>query len=200
MLQRTLSSARKKRWPKVEEMAPLGVNDVIEEHSEELTAEEVKDLKTRQHVEVLQETGGAERTGEVILASEIQRCWECARNFQTLFKRNTQTGAMELLDDTCLTRFRNILKGRMEHTSLDRFSLQMKVRETWRKGQNKRIRFRYSLQPFSSASVSIFRSFDLRGKCCTLYFIKTLYCSTFYCIVFYTLFIIYKYIFRFKNI
>ncbi|XP_051783372.1 tigger transposable element-derived protein 1-like isoform X1 [Erpetoichthys calabaricus] len=146
---RTLTSAWKKLWPEVvsetdferlepeaavvEEIVSLGksmgldmdegdINELIEEHSEELTTEELKELETQQHKEVLQEIREVE---EVISTSEIKKMlgmWEKLSDFiQKKHPEKVATGrAMVLFNDTCLTHFRNILKGRMKQTSLDR--------------------------------------------------------------------------------
>lgn len=52
------------------------INEVIEEHSEELIKEELKELQTQQHTEVLQETDDAE---EIVSSNEIKEMsgmWE----------------------------------------------------------------------------------------------------------------------------
>uniref|UniRef100_A0A8C8VHY4 HTH CENPB-type domain-containing protein n=1 Tax=Pelusios castaneus TaxID=367368 RepID=A0A8C8VHY4_9SAUR len=150
---RTLTSAWKKLWPEVvsetdferlepeaavvEEIVSLGksvgldmdegdINELIEEHSEELTTEELKELQTQQHTEVLQEIGDAEEAEEVISTSEIKEMlgmWEKLSDlFQKKHPEKVATGhATALFNDTCLTHFRNILKGRTKQTTLDRF-------------------------------------------------------------------------------
>ena len=80
---------------------------------------------------------------EVISTSEIKEIlgmWERVSQFvEKKHPEKVATGrASELFNDTCLTHFRNILKGRKKQTSLDRFflnGLQVKVRKAWRKRQ-----------------------------------------------------------------
>lgn len=65
-------------------------SELIEDHSEELTMEEQKELQTQQHGKVLPEIGDAEEAKEVNGQMRSWECWECVRNFQTFFKINTQ--------------------------------------------------------------------------------------------------------------
>lgn len=152
---RTLASAWKKLWPEAvaertfegfelevsveEEIVSLGksmglevderdVNELVEEHSQELTTEELQELQSQQHTEVLQEIGFEEETEveEVVSTSEIKEIlgmWERVSQFvEKKHPEKVATGrAKELFNDTCLTHFRNILKGRKKQTSLDRF-------------------------------------------------------------------------------
>eukprot|EP00106_Octopus_bimaculoides_P007087 XP_014774529.1 PREDICTED: mediator of DNA damage checkpoint protein 1-like [Octopus bimaculoides] len=156
---KTLTSVWKKLWPEfvsemdfvrlepkaavVEEIVSLGksmgldvdegdINELIEDHSKELTMEELtKEVQTQQHMEVLQEIGDAEETEEVISTSVIE---EMSGMWEKLFKRDTQKKlqlerVMELFSDTCLTHFRNTLKVRMKQTLLDRFLAKTLVDE-----------------------------------------------------------------------
>ncbi|XP_050339526.1 tigger transposable element-derived protein 1-like [Bactrocera neohumeralis] len=93
---RNLTSAWKKLWPEAvaeriyeelepgvsveEEIISLGksmgleveerdVNELIEEHSQELTTEEIQELQSQQHTEVMQEIGFEESVEEVISTS-----------------------------------------------------------------------------------------------------------------------------------
>lgn len=152
---RTLTSAWKKLWPESvaertfegfepevpveEEIVSLGksmglvmderdVNELIEEHSQELTTEELQELQSQQHSEVLQEIGFEEEpeVEEVISTSEIKEIlgmWERVSQFvEKIHPEKVATGrASELFNDTCLTHFRSILKGRKKQTSLDSF-------------------------------------------------------------------------------
>ncbi|XP_070268928.1 tigger transposable element-derived protein 1 isoform X2 [Myotis yumanensis] len=159
---RTLTSAWKKLWPEVvsetdferlepeaavvEEIVSLGksmgldmdegdINELIEERSEELTTQELKELQAQQHTEVLQEIDDTEEEEEVISVSEIKEMlgvWEKLSDFiQKKHLEKIATGrAMELFNDTCLTHFRNILKGRMKQISLDRFLSKTPVDES----------------------------------------------------------------------
>ena len=99
------------------------VNELVEEHSQELTTEELQELQSQQHSGVLQEIGFEE---EVISTSEIKEIlgmWESVSQFvEKKHLEKVATGrASELFNDTCLTHFRSILKGRKKQTSLDKF-------------------------------------------------------------------------------
>ncbi|XP_008104049.2 tigger transposable element-derived protein 1 [Anolis carolinensis] len=153
---RSLNSAWKKLWPEVvsergfEESKPeelvvgeivsigksMGlevdegdVHDLIEQHNEELTTEELQELQEQQHAEVLQEINAEEpEAEEVIHTSEIKEMlgmWEKISDF--IEKKHPEkvatSRALALCSDTCLTPFRNILKGKKQG-SLDRFLLK----------------------------------------------------------------------------
>ena len=99
------------------------VNELVEEHSQKLTTEELQE-----HSGVLQEIGFEEEpeVEEVISTSEIKEIlgmW--ARVSQFVEKKHSEkvaTGrASELFNYTCLTHFRSILKGWKKQTSLDSF-------------------------------------------------------------------------------
>lgn len=154
---RTLTSAWKKLWPESvaertfegfepempveEEIVSLGksmglvmderdVNELVEEHSQELTTEELQELQSQQHSGVLQEIGFEEEpeVEEVISTSEIKEIlgmWERVSQFvEKKHPEKVATGrASELFNDTCLTHFRSILKGRKKQTTLDSFFL-----------------------------------------------------------------------------
>ncbi|GBL65099.1 Tigger transposable element-derived protein 1 [Araneus ventricosus] len=152
---RTLTSAWKKLWPESEaertfegfepevpveeEIVPLGksiglvidereVNDLVEEHSQELTTEELQELQSQQHSGVLQETGFEEEpeVEDTISTSEIKEIlgmWERVSQFvEKKHPEKVATGlASELFNDTCLTHFRSVLQGRKKQTSSDSF-------------------------------------------------------------------------------
>ncbi|GIY27407.1 hypothetical protein CDAR_52471 [Caerostris darwini] len=149
---KTLTSAWKKLWPEAvaeriyeelepgvsveEEIVSLGksmgleveerdVNELIEEYTQELT-EEIQELQSQQHTEVMQEIGFEESEEEVISTSEIKEIlgmWESVSQFvEKKHPEKVATGrASDLFNDTCLTHFRNILRGRKKQTSLDMF-------------------------------------------------------------------------------
>ena len=98
------------------------------EHSQELTTDELQELQSQQHSGVLQEIGFEEEpeVEEVISTSEIKEIlgmWERVSQFvEKKHPEKVATGrASELFNDTCLTHFRSILKGRKIQTSLDSF-------------------------------------------------------------------------------
>ena len=98
------------------------------EHSQELTTDELQELQSQQHSGVLQEIGFEEEpeVEEVISTSEIKEIlgmWERVSQFvEKKHPEKVATGrASELFNDTCLTHFRSILKGRKKQTSWDSF-------------------------------------------------------------------------------
>ena len=108
------------------EVEERDVNELIEEHTQELTTEEIQELQSQQHTEVMQEIGFEESEEEVISTSEIKEIlgmWERVSQFvEKKHPEKVATGrASDLFNDTCLTHFRNILRGRKKQTSLDMF-------------------------------------------------------------------------------
>ncbi|GFS89539.1 uncharacterized protein NPIL_694501 [Nephila pilipes] len=83
--------------------------------------------KHEQGVQVMQEIGFEEsEEEEVISTSEIKEIlgmWERVSQFvEKKHPEKVATGrASDLFNDTCLTHFRNILRGRKKQTSLDMF-------------------------------------------------------------------------------
>ncbi|GIY15291.1 hypothetical protein CDAR_561531 [Caerostris darwini] len=59
------------------------VNELIEEYTQELTTEEIQELQSQQHTEVMQEIGFEESEEEVISTSEIKEIleWESVSQF-----------------------------------------------------------------------------------------------------------------------
>nr|XP_060616130.1 tigger transposable element-derived protein 1-like isoform X1 [Anolis sagrei ordinatus]XP_060616131.1 tigger transposable element-derived protein 1-like isoform X1 [Anolis sagrei ordinatus]XP_060616133.1 tigger transposable element-derived protein 1-like isoform X1 [Anolis sagrei ordinatus]XP_060616134.1 tigger transposable element-derived protein 1-like isoform X1 [Anolis sagrei ordinatus] len=159
---RSLNSAWKKLWPEVvserrfeefepeelavEEIVSIGksmglevdegdLNNLIKQHDEELTTEELQELLEQQQcTEILQEINVEEpEAEEVIDTSEIKEMlgmWEKVSDF--IEKKHPEkvatSHALALCHDTCLTPFRNILKGRKQ-ASLDRFTLKRPLSE-----------------------------------------------------------------------
>ncbi|UYV64991.1 hypothetical protein LAZ67_3002682 [Cordylochernes scorpioides] len=86
----------------------------------------VRELQSQQHTEVMQVIGFEESEEEVISTSEIKEILGMSeRVSQFVEKKHPEkvaTGhASDLFNDTCLTNFRNILRGRKKQTSLDMF-------------------------------------------------------------------------------
>ncbi|UYV68704.1 hypothetical protein LAZ67_6000488 [Cordylochernes scorpioides] len=96
-------------------------------HTQELTTEEIQELQSQQHTEVMQVIGFEESEEEVISTSEIKEIlgmWERVSQFVEKKKHpeKVATGrASDLFNDTCPTHFRNILRGRKKQTPLDMF-------------------------------------------------------------------------------
>ncbi|XP_015415779.1 PREDICTED: uncharacterized protein LOC107182194 [Myotis davidii] len=110
------------------------IKELIEEHSEELTTQELKELQTQQHTEVLQGIDDTEEEAAISISEikEMLGMWEKLSDFiQKKHPEKIASGhVMELFNDTCLTHFRNILKGRMKQISLGRFLLKTPVDES----------------------------------------------------------------------
>ena len=104
------------------------VNELVEEHQEELTTEDLVELQSMQQAEALQQISSEEEAEEeeVVSSREIKEVlakWQDVSDFiEKRHPEKVSTGrATALFNDTCLTHFRNILKGRQKQTSLDRF-------------------------------------------------------------------------------
>ncbi|XP_064106842.1 tigger transposable element-derived protein 1-like [Macrobrachium nipponense] len=167
---RTLTSAWKKLWPEYvaerdfegfeieeeeepveEEIVSTGktivlevderdIEELVEEHSEELTTDELKELQEQRHTEALTEdtSEGEETEPEIISTKDLKdilAMWERVAGFveKNHSEKIATSRATELFNDTCLSRFRNILKGRMKQTSLDMF---LKKRPSAQSGQS----------------------------------------------------------------
>ncbi|XP_070586956.1 tigger transposable element-derived protein 1-like, partial [Erythrolamprus reginae] len=143
---RTLTSAWKKLWPGavsnrtsetleeaepiiLEEIVSLGqsmglevneddIEDLVEEHSEELTTEELKDLQQQQQSEVLkvlqEETAEEEEEIPTRDIKEMLSMWEKLRSFVEMKhpEKIATVRVADLFNDTCLAHFRKILRGR----------------------------------------------------------------------------------------
>ncbi len=156
---RTLNSAWWKLWPDcvskrdfegfvsetpvVEEIVSLGksmglevddgdINDLVEEHSEELTTDELLQLQEQQHSDAVEEIGSPEEdivAEKAISTSDIKAVlakWQDVSEFvEKNHPEKVSTGrAAALFNDTALAHFRNILKGRKKQTSLDMFLMK----------------------------------------------------------------------------
>ena len=90
--------------------------------------EELKELQTQQHTEILQEINEpeAEEITSTCEIKEVLGMWEKVAEFvEKNHPEKIATGRESaLFNDTCLNHFRNILKGRKKQTSLDRFLLK----------------------------------------------------------------------------
>ena len=158
---RTLNSAWRKLWPEVvserdiegfepvveEEIVSIGrsmglevdeadVVDLIEEHAETLSTEDLKELQRISHEEVMQELSSEEEVEQVeeIPSREIREMlakWQDVADFvEKKHPDKLSTGrATTLFNDTCLAYFRNILKRRQKQTSLDKYFKKATVGE-----------------------------------------------------------------------
>ena len=121
------------------------INELMEEHAEELTTEKLKKLQIMQHTGVLQEisSGKEEVEPEEVISSggikEMLAMWEKLSSFiENKHLEKVLIGqASALFNDTCLTHFCNILKGRQMQTSLDRFLFKRPASENAESSANK---------------------------------------------------------------
>ncbi|KAM3936799.1 tigger transposable element-derived protein 1-like [Leptodactylus fuscus] len=155
---RTLNSAWKKLWPAavepsdsggvgeetdmpLEEIVSLGksmslevdegdIMELVEEHEEPLSTEDLKALHEMQQTEMSQEMSGSEEEvqepQESIPTSEIKSMlaqWESVARFieKNHPEKVATSRSAALFNDTSLTHFRNILKSRQKQMSLDTF-------------------------------------------------------------------------------
>ncbi|XP_064093866.1 tigger transposable element-derived protein 1-like [Macrobrachium nipponense] len=155
---RTLTSTWKKLWPEnvaerdfegfeieeeeepvEEEIVSIGktiglevderdIEELVEEHSEELTTDELKELQEQRHTEALTEatSEGEETEPKIISTKELKDILAMGKRVAGFVEKNhpekiATSRATELFNDTCLRHFRNILKGKMKQTSLDMF-------------------------------------------------------------------------------
>ena len=109
------------------EVDEADVNDLVEEHQQELTTDELQELQTMLQSEVVEEMSSEEEVEvEEVSSREIKEIlakWQDVSDFvEKKHPDQLSTGrASALFNDTCLTHFRNILKTRQKQTSLDRF-------------------------------------------------------------------------------
>lgn len=163
---RTLNSAWKKLWPDavaprdfegfppeaasepVEEIVSMGksmglevdeadIDELVEEHHEELTTAELKELQEMQSEECKEELSEAEDIEEeaIITTAEIKRILGCHQQVVEFVEKHhpqkLQVCRMTAqFDSVCLTHFRNILKSRTKQTSLDQFFSRSVKRST----------------------------------------------------------------------
>ncbi|XP_067939539.1 tigger transposable element-derived protein 1-like [Watersipora subatra] len=106
------------------------IDNLIEEHREELTTEDLKELEAV-HSNIVQEEqqfgGDKELEGtEKITSTEIKKTLSCYENLTKLIankhsEKVLTSGAMDNVNDTCLSYFRDILKNHQKQTRLDKF-------------------------------------------------------------------------------
>ncbi|GFS83995.1 tigger transposable element-derived protein 1 [Nephila pilipes] len=119
------------------EVDEADVADLIQEYSEELTTEELKELQKISHSGVMVELCSEEEVEpeEKLTSREISDIlgkWQEVSDFvekRHIEKLSTGRGSA-LFDDKCLTFFRNILKRRQKHTSLDRYLVKVSRNES----------------------------------------------------------------------
>ena len=102
------------------------VNELVVEHEEELTTEELQELHAEQQVIQDVSSGEEDEPQEVTSTAEIRNIlemWEQVSQFvEKKHPEKVRTGrAAVLYNDTCLTHFKNILKGRQKQASIHKY-------------------------------------------------------------------------------
>lgn len=115
------------------------VDNLIEEHREELTTEDLKELEAMQ-VTIIQEeqhSSGGEEVGETeeTTSAEIREAIGWYENLTRFIEKKhpekVLTGRlMDSVNDRCMSHFRNILRSRQKQASLDRYFSKRKVSES----------------------------------------------------------------------
>uniref|UniRef100_A0A8D2J1Y1 DDE-1 domain-containing protein n=2 Tax=Varanus komodoensis TaxID=61221 RepID=A0A8D2J1Y1_VARKO len=166
---RTLNSAWRKLWPDcvpghdmeglahkqeppvVNEIVSLGkamglevdeddIQELVEEHGQELTTDELMDLHREQQQEVMEESSSTEeeqqqkKAEESLTSSEISemcKMWETVQSFVEKHHLNKTVAvrAMNLFNDNAMSHFCEILKRRQKQASLDRFLVEVARKE-----------------------------------------------------------------------
>ena len=105
------------------------ITELVEEHHEELTTDELKELQEMQNAELhaqLSETEDVEEVEDIISSAEIKRILGYHQQVVDFVEKHHPQKlqvcrAASQFDTICLTHFRNILKSRTKQTSLDQF-------------------------------------------------------------------------------
>ncbi|XP_069160150.1 tigger transposable element-derived protein 1-like [Procambarus clarkii] len=118
------------------ELDATDVQELVEEHSEELTTEELLELQKELNQEEAQElSSGEEEVGEDAAASssenrEVLGMFEKVTAFleKHHLDKAVTTGCENTFNDNLLSRFRDILKQRQKQLSIDTFFAKVKKR------------------------------------------------------------------------
>ncbi|XP_070592937.1 tigger transposable element-derived protein 1-like [Erythrolamprus reginae] len=106
------------------------INELVEEHEEPLSTEDLKALHEMQQMEMTQEMSSSEEEVQepqkAIPTSEIKAMLAQWENVVSFVEKNhpekvATSRSAALFNDTSLTHFRNILKSRQKQMSLDKF-------------------------------------------------------------------------------
>ena len=111
------------------EVDEADIDELVEEHHEELTTAELKELQEMQNEEFqaeLSEAEDIEEVADIISTAEMKRILGCYQQVVEFVEKHhpqkLQVCRMTAqFDSVCLTHFRNILKSRTKQTSLDQF-------------------------------------------------------------------------------
>ena len=105
------------------------ITELVEEHHEELTTDELKELQEMQNAELQaqwSEEEDIEEVGNVLSSAEIKRILGCHQEVVDFVEKHHPQKlqvcrAASQFDTICLTHFRNILKSRTKQASLDKY-------------------------------------------------------------------------------
>ncbi|XP_068250614.1 tigger transposable element-derived protein 1-like [Palaemon carinicauda] len=161
---RTLNSAWRKLWPECvaeynlegfksiqeeavdDEIVSLGkimglevdkddIHDLLDEHSKQLTTEELVELHKKQQQEVTEENSSEEeeQSDKPLVSSEIRemlRLWETLQNFVVKHHQDEALAgqAVNLFTDNAMSHFHTILKKKENQPSLDGFLIKDKCK------------------------------------------------------------------------
>ena len=97
------------------------IQELVEEHGQELTTDELMDLHREQQQKVMEEISSAEekKAEESLTSDEIRemcKMWETVQNFVEKHHLNKAVAvqAMNLFNDNAMSHFREILKRRQK--------------------------------------------------------------------------------------
>ncbi|XP_064092987.1 tigger transposable element-derived protein 1-like isoform X3 [Macrobrachium nipponense] len=108
------------------------INDLLREHQEELTTDDLKELEALQHNVIQEEfssSGEEEEEEDPMTTAEIKDVLAAFHKVQSFVEKRhpkkAYTGRMLVqFNDVCLSRFRNIVKSRQKQSSLDSYFLK----------------------------------------------------------------------------
>ena len=132
--------------PEVDEIVSLGkcmglevndedIDELIQEHHEELSTEELRELEVMQHTAVQEEFIKDEEEAAIIPTARIkdilQKFYEVSEFVEKNHPEKVFTNrAIAHYDDVCLAHFRKIVKSRQKQTTLDRFFTKRQAKTT----------------------------------------------------------------------
>jgi hypothetical protein len=113
------------------------IQELVEEHDQELTTDELMDLHHEQQQEVMEEVSSeeGEKKKEKSLTSneirEVCKMWETVQNFVKKHhpSKTVAVQVMNLFNDNAMSHYREILKRRQKQVSLDRFLVNVVQKE-----------------------------------------------------------------------
>lgn len=112
------------------------IQELVDEHAQELTTDELMYLHREQQQEVMEEISSEEEdkmAEESITSNEIREMcnmWETVQNFIAKHHPNKAVAvrSINLFNGNAMSHFRQILKRRQKQVSLDRFLVKVSER------------------------------------------------------------------------